>query len=145
MKIEYAVELSRDRSLNHQSVGVMSALFGCFLGFRSNNYRGRTNCFTRQSERFRRKANKLFSEASKQNSLGHKIKTKLSVDTSNPTICSDITALRQSCLMTMNLRAAKCWKVLGKNETKQPLEIGNKTSQIYIILSNNSKGLMGKI
>ena len=130
---------------NHELVGVMSALFGCFLGFRSNSYRGRTNCFTRQSERFRRKANKLFSEASKQNSLGHKIKTKLFIDTSNPTICSDITALRQSCLMTMNLRAAKCWNVLGQKMRQNNCQIGNKTSQIDIILSNNSQGLMGKV
>ena len=110
----------------------MSALFGCFLGFRSNNYRGRTNCFTRQSERFRRKASKLFSEASKQNSLGHKIKTKLSVDTSNP--------------MNNEPQSSKILeRARTKNETKQLLEIGNKTSQIDVILPNNSWGLISEL
>ena len=110
----------------------MSALFGCFLGFRSNNYRGRTNCFTRQSERFRRKANELFSEAGKQNSLGHKIKTKLSVDTSNP--------------MNNEPQSSKILeRARTKNETKQLLEIGNKTSQIDVILPNNSWGLISEL
>ena len=55
---------------------------------------------------------KFFSEASKQNSLCHKIKMKLSVDTSNPTICSDITDYSPP-LIVLNDNARTI------NETKQ--------------------------
>ena len=65
-----------------------------------------------------------------KNSLGPKTKIKLSVDTSNPTICPDITGL----LSRAELQ-----------ETTQLQEIGNKSSWINIILPNKGKSLMGKV
>ena len=58
-----------------------------------------------------------------RNSLGPKTKIKLSVDTSNPTICPDITGFL----------------------SQQLQEIGNKSSWINIILPNKGESLMGKV
>ena len=115
-----AVELSYDRSSKYQSVGVMSPLFGCFLILRSNNCYKRTKYSTRQSENL---DGKPITFLRGKNSLGPKTKIKLSVDTSNPTICPDITGFL----------------------SRQLQEIGNKSSWINIILPNKGKSLMGKV